>query len=154
MDTAPPEFIQDRAGLYFGSNWTLDGLKTQLPGVVLQLSAQLKSIDQGLSGSGGFMTEVLSYADISIAYIAWFIRGRWEHGPIFLKQFPNIERIEHEIHEQTTECYDNLTGEAALAIAHDSFSHSPNGVKVRLDVPCTRACEFRSSHRLILRILL
>ena len=87
MDTAPPEFIQDRAGLYFGSNWTLDGLKTQFPGVVLQLGAQLKLIDQGLSASGGFLTEMLSYADISIAYIAWFIRGRWEHGPMFLKQF-------------------------------------------------------------------
>ena len=132
MGTAPPEFIQDRAGLYFGSNWTPNGLKGELPGVILQLSAHLKSIDQGLSGSGGFMTEVLSYADISIAYIAWFIRGRWEHGPIFLKQFPNIERIEQEINEQTTECYDNLTAEAALAIAHDSISRSPNGVQSQI----------------------
>ena len=132
MDTAPPEFIQDRAGLYFGSNWTLDGLKTQFPGVVLQLGAQLKLIDQGLSASGGFLTEMLSYADISIAYIAWFIRGRWEHGPMFLKQFPNIERIEREIHEQTTECSDNLTGEAALAIAHNSFSHSSKGVQSQI----------------------
>ena len=132
MDTAPPEFIQDRAGLYFGSNWTPDGLKTQLPGVVLQLGAQLKLIDQGLCGSGGFLTEMLSYADISIAYIAWFIRGRWEHGPMFLKQFPNIERIEREIHEQTTECYDNLTGEAALAIAHNSSSHSSKGVQSQI----------------------
>ena len=87
MDKAPPEFIRDRAGLYFGSKWTPDGLIDQLSGVILQLGAHLKSIDRGLSGSGGFATRALSYADISIACIAWFIRGRWEHGPIFLKQF-------------------------------------------------------------------
>lgn len=132
IDTAPPEFIKDRAGLYFGSNWTLDGLRGQLSGVILQLSAHLKAIDQGFSGSGGFATRALSYADISIAVIAWFIRGRWEDGPVFLKQFPNIERIEREIHEQTTECYDNLAGEAALTIAHDSFSCSSKGVQSQI----------------------
>ena len=132
MDKAPPEFIRDRAGLYFGSKWTPDGLIDQLSGVILQLGAHLKSIDRGLSGSGGFATRALSYADISIACIAWFIRGRWEHGPIFLKQFPNIERIEREVHEQTIECYDNLTGEAALAIARDSLSRSSKGAQSRI----------------------
>ena len=35
MGTAPPEFIQDRAGLYFGSNWTPDGLRACLDLVAL-----------------------------------------------------------------------------------------------------------------------
>tara|TARA_B100001093_G_scaffold425508_1_gene419043 strand:+ start:2287 stop:3213 length:927 start_codon:yes stop_codon:yes gene_type:complete len=129
METAPPEFIQDRAGLYFGSNWTPDGLKAQLPGVILQLGAHLKLIDQGLAGSGGFVSRAPSYADISIANIAWFIRGRWENGPNFLKQFPNIERVEREIHVQTSERCEDLTGDAALAIAHDSLSSAPEGVQ-------------------------
>ena len=51
---------------------------------------------------------------------------------MFLTQFPNIERIEREIHEQTTGCYDNLTSEAALAVAHDSFSRSSKGVQSQI----------------------
>jgi len=128
LDTAPPEFIQDRGGLYFGPNWTPEGLKSQLPGVILQLAAHLNSIDSGLSSQGGFMSNDLSYADVTIAYLAWFIRGRWDQGPEFLQQFANIERIEREVHEAVREVYEDLSAEDALKIAVKFESRSPSGV--------------------------
>jgi glutathione S-transferase len=128
LDTAPPEFIQDRGGLYFGPNWTPEGLKSELPGVILQLAAHLNSIDQGLSNQGGFLSNDLSYADVTISYLAWFIRGRWDQGPEFLRQFVNIERIEREVHEAVREVYEDLTAEDAREIAANSESRSPSGV--------------------------
>ena len=128
LDTAPPEFIQDRAGLYFGPNWTPEGLKSQLQGVILQLSAHLSLIDQGLGDRGGFLSDHLSYADVTISYLSWFIRGRWDQGPEFLRQFVNIERIEREIHEAVRDDYEDLSGEDALVIAERSRSTSPSGV--------------------------
>jgi glutathione S-transferase len=128
LDTAPPEFIQDRGGLYFGPNWTPEGLRSQLSGVILQLAAHLNSIDSGLGAQGGFMSNDLSYADVTIAYLAWFIRGRWDQGPEFLQQFANIERIEREVHEAVREVYEDLSAEDALKIAANSESQSPSGV--------------------------
>ena len=128
LDTAPPEFIQDRGGLYFGPNWTPEVLKSQLPGVILQFAAHLNSIDSGLNGHGGFVSTELSYADVTIAYLAWFIRGRWDQGPEFLEQFANIERIEQDVHEAIREVYEDLPAEDALKIALNSESQSPSGV--------------------------
>jgi glutathione S-transferase len=134
LDTAPPEFIEDRGGLYFGPNWTPEGLKSQLPGVILQLAAHLNSIDQGLNNKSGFLSNDLSYADVTIAYLAWFIRGRWDQGPEFLRQFVNIERIEQEVHEAVREVYEDLTAEDALEIAANSESRSPSGVTQQCSV--------------------
>ncbi len=128
LDTAPAEFIQDRGGLYFGPNWTPEGLKSQLPGVILQLAAHLDSIDSGLSGQGGFISNELSYADVTIAYLAWFVRGRWDQGPQFLQQFANIQRIEREVHNAVCEAYEDLPAEDALTIAANSEPRSPSGV--------------------------
>ena len=128
LDTAPPEFIQDRGGLYFGPNWTPEGLRSQLSGVILQLAAHLNSIDSGLGAQGGFMSNDLSYADVTIAYLAWFIRGRWDQGPEFLQQFANIERIEREVHDAVREVYEDLSAEDALKIAANCESQSPSGV--------------------------
>jgi len=132
LDTAPPEFIQDRGGLYFGPNWTPEGLKVQLPGVIRQLAAHLDSINQGLPDTGGYLTESLSYADVSIAYVAWFIRGRWDVGPEFLSQFPSIERIERNVHEQSTDCHEELSAESALMMALQAESIAPRGVEAQI----------------------
>ena len=132
LDTAPPEFIQDRGGLYFGPNWTPEGLKAQLPGVIRQLAAHLDSINQGLTDTGGYFTESLSYADISIAYVAWFIRGRWDVGPEFLSQFPSVERIERNVHEQSTDRHEELSAESALMMALQAESIAPRGVEAQI----------------------
>ena len=132
LDTAPPEFIQDRGGLYFGPNLTPEGLKAQLPGVIRQLAAHLDSINQGLPDTGGYLTESLSYADVSIAYVAWFIRGRWDVGPEFLSQFPSVERIERNVHEQSTDRHEELSAESALMMALQAESIAPRGVEAQI----------------------
>ena len=132
LDTAPPEFIQDRGGLYFGPNWTPEGLKAQLPGVIRQLAAHLDSINQGLSDTGGYLTESLSHADVTIAYMAWFIRGRWDVGPEFLSQFPSVERIELNVHEQSTDRHDEVSAESALMMALQADSIAPRGVEAQI----------------------
>jgi glutathione S-transferase len=132
LDTAPPEFIQDRAGLYFGPNWTPEGLKAQLPAVIRQLAAHLDSIDQALADTGGYLTESLSYADVAIAYVAWFIRGRWDFGSELLLQFPRVERIEREIHEQSIDQYEELSAESTLLMALESESIAPRGVQAQI----------------------
>lgn len=132
LDTAPPEFIQDRGGLYFGPNWTPEGLKAQLPGVIRQLAAHLDSINQGLSDTGGYLTESPSYADVTIAYVAWFIRGRWDVGPEFLSQFPSVERIERDVHKQSTDRHEELPAESALMTALQAESIAPRGVEAQI----------------------
>ena len=132
LDTAPPEFIQDRGGLYFGPNWTPEGLKAQLPGVIRQLAAHLDSINQGLSDTGGYLTESPSYADVTITYLAWFIRGRWDFGPEFLSQFPRVERIERNVHEQSADRHEELSAESALMRALEAESVAPRGVQAQI----------------------
>ena len=132
LDTAPPEFIQDRGGLYFGPNWTPEGLKVQLPGAIRQLAAHLDSINQGLSDTGGYLTESPSYADVTITYLAWFIRGRWDFGPEFLSQFPGVERIERNVHEQSADRHEELSAESALMRALEAESVAPRGVQAQI----------------------
>lgn len=134
LDSAPPEFISDRGGLYFGPNWTPEDLRLQMPAVILQLSAHLDTVESALIGTNGMFTEGLSYADLSIAYLAWFIRGRWELGPDFIDQYPKIKRILEQTEERLNDNYTDLTGEQALAIAAAAQSSAPEGVSARVGV--------------------
>ena len=134
LETAPAEFINDRGGLYFGPNWTPEDLKAQMPAVILQLSGQLKSVESALEGTQGMFTGGLSYADLSIAYLAWFISGRWELGPEFISQYPKIKRILEQSNEQLSDRYTDLSGEQALEIAAAAQSTAPEGVAAMVGV--------------------
>jgi len=137
LGSAPEEFVKDRGGLYFGPNWTPDGLQEQLPAVILQLSAHLNTVESALEGSQGMFTDGLSYADLSIAYLAWFIRGRWDLGPDFINQYPKIKRILEQTEERLSDRYTDLTGEQAIEIAAAAQSSAPVGVSspVGVDYP-------------------
>ena len=95
LDEAPKAFIQDRGDLYFGSNWSEDALRAELPGVIAQLNASLMrlyaTINEGEYALGG---QVPTYADIAIAYLCWFLRGRWAEGAECLASYPHLSRIE------------------------------------------------------------
>ena len=129
LDTAPSDFIEDRGGLYFGHNWKAEQLKKQFSGVILQLSAHLDSIEKGLSLTGGMFSAEPSYADVTISYLAWFIRGRWDQGSRFLSQFPNIERIEKVVHDRVSELHEDFSADDALVVAKKSLSQAPRGVE-------------------------
>lgn len=128
IDTAPPEFIADRGSLYFEPNWTPEGMKAALPGVILQLQSNLADVDQMLAVAPYMAGSKSSYADAAIAYLAWFIRGRWDHGPAFLEAFPNVTRLEAEFADRGEGQPTELSAEAALAIAKAATPQSATGI--------------------------
>ncbi len=136
LESAPLEFINDRGGLYFGLHWTPKKLKRELPSIIAQMAAEFDSIEKSIPDIGGIFSKKYSFADISIAYIAWFIRGRWNEGATFLSQFPKIERIEKEVNEICEDQYTKMEGPVALQEAKWAISLSPRGVfsKVRSDL--------------------
>jgi Glutathione S-transferase len=98
LDSAPAEFIQDRGSLYFEPDWSAERLTAELPSVTRQLHAQFAQINATLANRTGVFSDQLSYADVGVAFLAWFLRGRWDLGAEFLAQFPQIVRIENTLH--------------------------------------------------------
>tara|TARA_B110000967_G_C18881135_1_gene561115 strand:- start:1478 stop:2440 length:963 start_codon:yes stop_codon:yes gene_type:complete len=128
LDTAPSEFIKDRGDLYFEPGWTNKKLNHDLSSVVLQLDAQLKNIDDILTCGENICSKELSYADVSVAYLAWFLRGRWEAGPKVLSRYPNICRIENAVYDCGEGQYQDLGGKEAMKIANDNIPKSLVGI--------------------------
>ena len=128
LDTAPSEFIKDRGDLYFEPGWTIEKLNYDLSSVVLQLDAKLKNIDDILTCGGNICSKELSYADVSVAYLAWFLRGRWSDGPKVLSRYPNICRIENAVCNCGEGQYQDLGGQEAIKIANDNTPKSLVGI--------------------------
>jgi len=128
IGTAPPEFIKDRGDLYFGPGWTEATLKADLPGVVLQLSAQLDNAEAALSGQNFLMGSDPSWADVGLAFLAWLLRGRWDGGAGLLARYPAIERVESALATNASEHEPTISAEDALAIARDATPASPTGL--------------------------
>ena len=128
IGTAPPEFIKDRGDLYFGPGWTEATLKADLPGVILQLSAQLDHAEAALSGQDFLMGSDPSWADVGLAFLAWLLRGRWDGGAGLLARYPAIERVESALATNASEHEPTISAEDALAIARDATPASPTGL--------------------------
>jgi glutathione S-transferase len=94
LDSASPEFLDDRGSLYFEPDWSAERLQFELPSVVRQLHAHCVQINASLAHRVGMFSNQLSYADVGVAFLAWFLRGRWDRGAEFLDQFPHVLRIE------------------------------------------------------------
>ena len=128
IGTAPAEFIKDRGDLYFGPGWNEATLKADLPGVILQLSAQLDHAEAALSDSKFLTGDEPSWADVGIAFLAWLLRGRWDGGADLLARFPAIERVEVALATNAFDHDPTITAEGALAIAHEDAPASPTGI--------------------------
>ena len=133
IDTAPPEFIADRKGLYFEPNWTEARMKAALPAAILQLQAHLAWTDDMLSATGFAIGSALSYADAAIAYIAWFLKGRWEDGAALLAPFRHVCALEEMLVDRGSGNAVEMTAQAALAVARTHNPVSPTGVNVGFD---------------------
>ena len=129
MGTAPPEFIKDRGSLYFEPDWTEESMKAMLPAVILQMQAHLCWVDKMLAKSGYAIGTKPSYADAAIAYIAWFLRGRWDGGADLLTPYENVCALEAELMTKGNGIASDLSGEAALAIALSQEPTSPTGIE-------------------------
>ena len=128
IGTAPPEFIADRGSLYFEPDWTEAGLQQALPSTILQLQAHLAWCDDMLLARGYAIGPAPSYADAAIAYIVWFLRGRWDDGAALLAPFEHLCRLESEFNERGEGKAINMTGETALSIAREHTPKSPIGI--------------------------
>ena len=133
IGTAPPEFIADRGALYFEPDWTEAGMKVALPAVILQLQAHLAWTDDMLSATGFAIGNKLSYADAAIAYIAWFLRGRWDGGAALLAPFSHICELEEMLVGRGNGNATEMTAEAALAHANAHEPATPTGIVAGFD---------------------
>ena len=129
IGTAPAEFIKDRGDLYFGPGWTEDGLKAGFDGVVLQLGAQMAHAEAMLADTGYMDGGAPSWADVTLAFVAWFLRGRWDGGADLLSRYPRIEQIESELASDSAGSFSDMTAEEALAVAMAATPLSPTSIE-------------------------
>ena len=118
----PPEFVRDRGRIYFGADWNMEKLEADLANSVANLRVQFGWVEERLATGRKFMLgDAPGMPDALAWYLTWFIRGRWDGGPDFLSQFPNLcaweERVKAIGHGNPT---DMTSGEALeIARAHE-----------------------------------
>lgn len=130
LGEAPEEFIHDRGSLYFGANWTEDGLHAALPSVLQELQAALGFVEAHLSAQDGVYIngKFACYGDASLGYICWFLRGRWAEGANFLTAFPALCALEAALETTSDGAMEKLDATAALDIAKAATPQSPTGM--------------------------
>lgn len=129
MDGAPPEFIKDRGSLYFDKGWTEEQMKADLPATTRQLQAGLSMLEgQCQAGQKFLLGNKPSQADANLHYLLWFIGGRWDGGPEFLSQFPQLMAIEDAVLQCGQGQHKEISGDEALAIAREHTPQSPTGI--------------------------
>jgi len=130
-EALPKDFAEDRGRLYLGENWAeaLKAANKTLPHLVSQARAPIHWLNQQLSDGRKFLlSDEPSALDAQVYSCVWFMRGRWDGGPSFFAEFPEIERWEKNVdalgHGEMTE----LSPEDAISIAKDSEPSDVSGV--------------------------
>ena len=99
-DGLPKEFAEDRGRLYFGPNWVagLRSANASLPHLASQMRAPLSWVNDQLSDDRRFLLgDEPGAIDAQFYHLVWFLRGRWDNGPVFLSEFPLVERWEDTV---------------------------------------------------------
>ena len=129
MDDAPEAFVKDRGSIYFGSGWTKEQMKADLPAFEAQMQAGLAMLEAHAAQSGEFLCgDTPNQADANLYYITWFLHGRWERGPSFLAQFPHLMAIHHKLDDMGQGTSSDLSAEEALSVAKQATPASPIGI--------------------------
>jgi glutathione S-transferase len=141
----PKDFAEDRGRLYLGPDWA-EGLKAAneaLPHLASQMRAPMHWLNDQLADDRNFLLGAEPAAiDAQFYHLVWFLRGRWQHGPSFLAEFPHLERWENNVTEIGHGQMSALTPEDAilhaancdpLDIQHHDPS-DPQGLKVGMIV--------------------
>ena len=119
----PEDFARDRGRLYFGPDFDLATVQSQVAHSVAQLRGQLGWFEQQLSMGAPFITgDHPGLVDALAYYVIWFIRGRWEGGPEFLSHFKALVEWEAKIRDQGHGHSAELDAGAALEIARNATS--------------------------------
>ena len=125
-DDLPEAFAKDRARLYLGPDGDLKKAQADLPHLTAQIRAQLGWIDQRLATGRRFILgDQPGLPDALAYYLVWFLRGRWDHGPAFLAQFPSLEAWESRVREIGHGTSTDLNAGDALEIARAATPETP-----------------------------
>lgn len=121
-DALPKDFAEDRGRLYLGSDWS-EGLKAAnaaLPHLAAQFRTALSWANDQLSDNRDFLLgQAPAAIDAQLYHIVWFIRGRWDRGPVFLSEFTQIERWEQSVAEIGHGMMTDMLPEDAILHARD-----------------------------------
>lgn len=144
-DALPADFAEDRGRLYLGQDWA-EGLKAanaNLPHLVAQIRAPLSWLDNQVSDGRKYLLGSDPAAiDAQMYYIVWFLRGRWDQGPVFLSQFAHLTEWETRVralgHGQMTDMspQDAITraAECAPSAGRDIATSDPQGLSAGMAV--------------------
>lgn len=128
-DQLPADFAKDRARLYLGPDVAFNQLQDELPHITSQIRAQFGWIDERLATGRQFMLgDAPGLPDLLTYYLVWFLRGRWEPAPDFLKQFPALESWEQRVKAIGHGTEIEMSAEDALVIAKSTTPITPRRV--------------------------
>ena len=124
----PEDFAADRGRLYFGPEFDLQKLQQSVSHSIQQIQGQFNWLENSLTKSEFLSSNHPGLVDALGYYLVWFIRGRWQQGPEFLKQFAKLEQWEQKINAIGHGNFSSLSAERALEIAKDAEPQSDNQV--------------------------
>lgn len=90
-ESLPADFAADRGRLYFGPDFKLENLQTEVQHSISQLTGQFAWFEEQLGHSKPFMLgDEPGLVDVLAYYLFWFLHGRWNSGPEFFEQFKQL----------------------------------------------------------------
>ncbi|MEM7267738.1 MAG: glutathione S-transferase family protein [Pseudomonadota bacterium] len=118
-DALPADFAEDRGRLYLGPDWAerLKAANAELPHLAAQMRSWLGWLDGQLADQPFLVGDAPTAVDAQIYHMVWFVRGRWDQGPQFLSEFPNLERWEAAVRDLGHGAMTDMTPEAAIEAA-------------------------------------
>lgn len=129
-DGLPKDFAEDRGRLYLGQDWAagLKAANAALPHLASQLRAPLHWANDQLSDNRKFLLgETPAAIDAQLYHLIWFLRGRWDRGPVFLSEFTFLERWEKSVADIGHGTMVKMSPEDAILRAR---AHEPTTVQV------------------------
>lgn len=119
-EALPQDFAQDRGRLYFGPDW-VEGLKAAnagLPHLAAQMRVALQWAETQLSDDRAFLLGAAPAAiDAQLYHVVWFLRGRWDRGPVFLSQFTRLDAWYARVNAIGHGTMTDMSPQDAIAIA-------------------------------------
>lgn len=132
IDEMPADFAADRARLYFGPDWDLEKVACELPHVETQIRAQFAWFDRRLANGAAYLAGAQpGLVDALAYYLVWFVRGRWQGGPDFLAQCPDLLAWEAKVAALGHGEVEEMSADEALAIAREATSTTARAVDAK-----------------------
>ncbi|MBL6933145.1 MAG: glutathione S-transferase family protein [Rhodospirillales bacterium] len=93
----PPEFLADRGPLYFGPDFSLEGIKAKYSECLANIRTQFGWVNESLKSSNFIHGRKPGLPDALVYYLVWFLRDRMAEGDQFLQQFEYLVAWEKRV---------------------------------------------------------